>query len=139
MQNITNTRTNLKSNDNRIRDESWDDLVLQNLSQYVHNRVGSHLRDLEVNYIKLDDTSKQFRKGELVIQEEASRVYIILLFIKKIDDGRCECLKNPQKSEKITINIADIYHYSEFETIKQDIKPGEPNMGQDNILERYII
>ena len=32
-----------------------------------------------------------------------------------------------------------IYHYSDYETIKQDIKPGEPFMGLDYIIETYIM
>ena len=136
---LRDLQTDLTNSNSNIRDDAWNELIFNLLKKYVHNRVGTYLRDLEINYIKLDETSKKFKPGELVIYEESSRVYKILLFIK-IDSATCTCLnKNNDIYEEMDIHILDIYHYSEFETIKQDIKPGEPIAGQENILERYII
>ena len=32
-----------------------------------------------------------------------------------------------------------MYHYSEYEPIKQDCKLGEPIIGYETIIERYIL
>jgi len=111
--------------------------------EFIHNRTGTPLRDLEFPYIRKNDTRpRPFKTGELVIWEEKYETYKILLFIKNIGDKRCECvgknlMTNLYETKDIPVDL--LYHYSELETIKQDGKLGEPVIGPEHILERYIL
>jgi hypothetical protein len=61
--------------------------------EYIHNRVGTPLRDLEYPYIRKNDSRpRPFKIGELVIYEEKYETYKILLFIKNTDKTTCECV-----------------------------------------------
>ena len=128
-----------------VKDNFWIELIRKYLINYIHNRVGTQIRDTEVNYIRINDPRpRPYKAGELVVWEEKYESYKILLFIKNIQGSttECECVsKNITTGDYEIINISRdlLYHYSEFETIKQDSKLGEPIIGYDYILERYIL
>lgn len=121
----------------------WIDVIKTYLLDYVHNRVGTPIRDIEVNYInKFDTGPKKFKVGELVAQEVKYNTYKILLVID-ISSSNLECVSrnksDTNKIEKISVSDDLLYHYSEYDSIKQDSKPGEPFIGNENIIERYIL
>jgi hypothetical protein len=126
-------------------DKIWDDILLKFMCKldFIHNRVGTPLRDLEYPYVRKNDTRpRPFKIGELVIWEEKFETYKILLFVKNIDDKKSECVvknltTNLYETKEIPIDL--LYHYSELDTIKQDGKLGEPVIGPEHILERYIL
>jgi hypothetical protein len=123
----------------------WNDILLEFMYRlgFIHNRTGSPLRDLEYPYIRKNDTRpRPYKTGELVIWEEKYETYKILLFVKNIGDKRCECVgknltTNLYETKEIPVDL--LYHYSELETIKQDGKLGEPVIGPEHILERYLL
>ena len=122
---------------------TWGFFIKKYLKSYINNRVGTPIRDLEVNYIRKNETRpRPFKSGELVIWEEKYETYRIVLCLRNIDKTTYECItKNDISNEYENINCPTdmLYHYSEFETIKQDGKPGEPMIGYDYIIERYIL
>jgi hypothetical protein len=125
-----------------INDENtWGKILKKYLINYIHNRVGTVIRDLEVNYIRKNDSRPiPFKPGQLVILEEKFETYKIVLVIK--NDSNCLCITRDQTSnEFIEIEYPKdiLYHYLENETIKQDSKQGEPMIGYDYIIERYIL
>jgi hypothetical protein len=127
------------------QDEFWDIIIREFMVDmgYIHNRVGTPLRDLEYPYIRKNDIRpRPYKIGELVVFEEKFETYKILLFVKNTDASTCECIgKNPITNQYETKSISKdlLYHFSELETIKQDAKLGEPVIGYEHILERYII
>jgi hypothetical protein len=124
-------------------DQFWSWFIRKYLINYVHNRVGTPIRDLEVIYIrKADSRPRPFKVGELVVWEEKFENYKILLVIENKDPNYCKCVsKNLISNEYIITDIPKdlMYHYSEYETIKQDGKQGEPIIGYETIIERYIL
>lgn len=140
---FVDNQDDLKSNDNNTRETIWKQLIQDHLINYIHNRVGTSIRDLEVNYIrKIETRARPFKPGELVILEEKYETYKIVLWLKSVDSTKCICInKNDTTGEYVEeeYTIDMLYHYSEYETIKQDGKQGEPMIGNDHILERYII
>jgi hypothetical protein len=117
---------------------SFSEIISRNLVKYINNRVGTFIRDLEVPYIKKNDI-RPFKKGQIVVYESKFDTYQILLFIKNsdIDDNLCICIAD--NYNEITVNRDLLYHYSEFEPVKQDLKPGEPMTGIDHIIEKYTL
>ena len=122
---------------------TWGYFIKKYLIQYIHNRVGTSIRDLEVNYIRKTETrAMPFKPGELVVWEEKYETFKIVLWLSSINKTTCKCIsKNDATNEYIPIDcpVDMLYHYSEFETIKQDGKQGEPMIGYDYIIERYIL
>jgi hypothetical protein len=123
--------------------DSWEKILEKYLINYIHNRVGTSIRDLEVNYIRKNDSRPiPFKPGQLVIYEEKYETYKILLVVKNNTDN-CTCITRNDTDSNEFINIDCpkdmLFHYSENETIKQDGKQGEPMIGYDYIIERYIL
>jgi len=111
--------------------------------KYIHNRVGTPIRDLEVIYIRKNDSRpKPFKIGELVIYEENYETYKILLVIENNNENNCECVTKNNLTNLYEIGNYPkdlLYHYFEFEQIKQDGKQGEPMISYDYIIEKYIL
>lgn len=122
---------------------SWGVFLRKYLINYIHNRVGTSIRDLEVNYIRKNDSRpRPFKSGQLVIYEEKYETYKILLITENNNIHTCNCItKNEESNEYEEKEFPKdlLYHYSEFETIKQDSRQGEPAIGYDHIIERYIL
>lgn len=138
---IGDNKANLEKIDN---DKDWDDFIKEQLLGlgYIHNRVGTPIRDLEVRYIRKNDSRpKIFKTGELVIFEEKFETYKILLVIANNDEKLCRCVGKDSSGVYETKDYSKdlLYKYSEYETIKQDIKPGEPMISQESIVEKYLL
>jgi len=118
-------------------DTSFDQIIQNTFTEYVHNRVGTLIRTTEFPYIRKNDI-KPFRKGELIIYESKFENYEILLFIKNIDEYKSECIVkvNDQLIPK-ELPKDLLCHYSDHETIRQDVRPNEPSLTLDYIIETY--
>jgi len=129
--------------ENKDKNDLWLIIIKKHLLDYVHNRVGTPIRDLEVNYInKFDTGPKRFKNGELVVREVKFETYKILLVIENDENKESSvCVTRDKLNNVITEIVANdlLYHYSEFDSIKQDSKPGIPFIGNENIIERYIL
>ena len=121
----------------------WISIIEPFIREYIHNRVGTQIRDLELNYVKKNETRPiPFKKGELVIYEEKFETYKILLFLTTTKPELCKCITKNIITSEYEVNeypIGLLYHYSEYDTIKQDGKQGETIIGYDHIIERYIL
>jgi len=134
--NLSNFNKNLFINEFNV-------ILQTNLKNFVHNRIGTPLREPEVRYLSKGDV-RPFRKGELILYESKWLTYEIVLFMgfKDGSDNECKILtRNHENKELIEmIKPLDIlYHYSINEIIKQDTKPGEPSTSLDYIIESYEI
>ncbi len=141
-QDLIKNRELLKKGDIDKKD-FWSKIIRKYLMSYVHNRVGTPLRDLEVGYIrKIDTRPRPFKIGELVIWEEKYETYKVLLVVENNESNTCKCISKDLKTDmyiETSVPKDLLYHYSEFETIKQDAKPGEPVIVYEHIIERYIL
>lgn len=131
--------------DNRSDTNLWTNVIRKFLKDYIHNRVGTPLRDLEINYIrKNDNMTKPFKTGELVVWEEKFDEYKFLLVLKdnEPDKNHCKCISR-DKTTKDYIEISApkdlLYHYTDLEVIQQDGLDGNPIIGYDYIIEKYIL
>jgi hypothetical protein len=118
---------------------TFSDIIKRNFLKFLHNRIGTPLRDTEINYIKKSDI-RPFRTGELVIWEKNYETYEIVLYINNISEYECECASKENDEFVIKqINKDLIYHYSDNEIIKQDTKNGDSYFNMDYIIESYIL
>lgn len=118
---------------------TFEDIIKNNFLKYVHNRVGTPIRDPELRYIIKSDI-RPFRKGNLVVYETRYQNYEILLYLENKDEYTCKCVTKENGDCIIrTIPKDLLYHYSNSEIIRQDIKVGEPSLNLDYIIENYVI
>jgi hypothetical protein len=118
---------------------SFSDIIRRNFLKYLHNRIGTPLRDSELPYVKKTDI-KPFRTGELVVWEKNYDSYEVVLYLNNSTEYECECAsKEGNNFVTKRVNKDLIYHYSDYETIKQDSKSGEPYFNMDYIIESYIL
>ena len=118
---------------------SFGEVIQRNFLKYLHNRIGTPLRDSELSYVRKSDI-RPFRKGQLVVWEKNFDSYEIVVYLNNISEYEYECASR-EKDTFVTkhVNKDLIYHYSDYETIKQDSKPGEPYFSMDYIIESYIV
>ena len=120
-------------------DISYDEIIQRNFLKFLHNRIGTSLRQLELPYVRKTDV-KPFRKGQLVVWEKSYDTYELVLYLNNTNQYECKCASKEGDSFVVKdVNKDLIYHFSDYETIKQDSKPNEPYMSMDYILESYTL
>jgi hypothetical protein len=132
--NLSNFNKNLFMNEFNI-------VLRTNLKNFVHNRIGTPLRESEVRYISKGDV-RPFKKGELILYESKWQTYEIVLFMELLDDAECYIITKDLQNNELFVKKSPLdilYHYSNTEIIKQDTKPGEPSLNLDYIIESYQI
>jgi len=133
--------TNLSNFDKNLFMNEFNSVLRLNLKDYVHNRIGTPIREPEVRYISKGDV-RPFRKGELILYESKWQTYEIVLFMELLNDSECTIMTRNLENNELFLKKSPIdilFHYSNNETIRQDIKPGEPALSLDYIIESYEI
>jgi hypothetical protein len=116
---------------------SYEKIIQNNFIKFLHNRIGTPLRQLEIGNIKRMDVSP-FRKGQLVVWEKSYDNYEIVIYLDNKDEYNCNCATKENNLYIIKEISKDlIFHYSDYEIIQQDAKPNEAYMNMDYILETY--
>jgi hypothetical protein len=120
-------------------DLSFEEVITRNFLKYLHNRIGTSLRQSELPYVRKTDV-KPFRKGQLVVWEKSYDTYELVIFLGSESEYKNRCAsKDGNICEMKSIDKDLTYHFSEYENIKPDVKPGEPFYGSDYIIETYIL
>jgi hypothetical protein len=133
LDNITKSNFSIKEYEKQI--------LYKYLANFVHNRVGTDIRDLEKINISKDSISP-FRPGEISIYEEKYDTYKIVLFleIEINSNNNYKCItRDKGVITEISIDKGNLHHYSSSGEIYQDIKPGDSSFTIDNLIETYII
>lgn len=112
------------------------------MRRFMNNRVGTYLKEVEVQNIRRDE-QRNITKGQLVVYEDGSSSYKFVIFINLVDQGIASILtKNEPANEDIiemTVPITSLYGYSKMEQILQNYKPNESSLNEDDLLETYIV
>ena len=116
--------------------------IFKYMRPFINNRVGTFLKENETINIRKDE-QRDFKKGQMVVYEEATSSYKFVIFVELAEGGVAFVLtKNePTNSDIIDlkINIGSLYGYSKIEQIQQNFKPNESLLSEDELLETYII
>ena len=116
--------------------------IFKYMTCYLHNRIGTYLRENEVNNIRRDDT-RQFTTGQLVVLEDGYGSYKFVIYININQNGLARIYtKNEHTDNDIiesTVPITSLINYSKAEPITQTYKANEAKMNEDELLETYII
>lgn len=123
--------------------KSFEEIIIDNCYRFIHNRVGTLIRESEYANIRKNEY-KRFNRGELVIWEEKYDRYKIVLYIQDEDEYNSLCYtrvnnNNDSSFTKQLIQKDLLYHYSEDEIIRQDIRVNEPSYNLDYLIETYNV
>lgn len=116
--------------------------ILRHMKSFLHNRVGTYLKESEVAN-KRNDNVGNFKKGEMVILEEGNSKFRFVLYVG-VNNGMATIITKEKYDdkgyiEKHNVPATGLFGYLQTEPIQQIYKPNEQNLGEENLLETYII
>ena len=124
------------------RSTNIGDCIFQYMRQFLNNRIGTYLKELEIINIRRDGIP-QFIKGDIVVYEEANNTYRFVMYIETDVNGQAKILtkSKPTDNDTISGNVPEtsLFNYSKIETIVQNFRPNEANLNEEDILETYIL
>lgn len=122
-------------------DKNIKKYIMKYMRQFLHNRVGTYLKENEIINIRRDDV-REFKTGQMVVYEDGYGSYKFVIFMNTLDGVSTILTKGIQSDVDIIeekIPISSLMNYSKAEPIMQTFRPNETNMNEDDLLETYII
>jgi|SaaInlStandDraft_4_1057021.scaffolds.fasta_scaffold16605_1 hypothetical protein len=119
------------------------DYVYKHFRMFLHNRIGTYLKDTELANIRRDDPSP-YSKGQLVVREVGRDTYKWVMYIKPADGINQSIVLSKSDSlnddiiEKTVANDSLINYYHSA-PLEQKMKTPSLNFNEDNLLETYSI
>ena len=140
------SRTNRKVNLPRNVTLFVDEIVKQNMSCFMNNRIGTLLKINEINNIRKDDIS-YFKRGECLVHEFDNNLFKFVLF-ESVNmtsraginrDANVFTRSNPTDKDIIyaKVPLDTLYRYSDYEQIQQEFNG--KILSSDKLLETYVI
>ncbi len=118
------------------------DCVFQFMRQFLNNRIGTYLKELEITNIRRDGIH-QLVKGDIVVYEESNNTYRFVMYIETDVNGQAKVLTKSKPNDNdiidATVPETSLLNYSKIESIIQNFKPNEVNLNEEDILETYIL
>jgi hypothetical protein len=117
-----------------------NECIYTTMRQFMNNRIGTILSKQEQeNYSRI---GKNFANGNLVVYEESPGVFKFVLFRNiSPSTGMAHILThNDHTSVDIVstnVPIGNLYEYSKIQPIKQNYKPNEAKLDENELLETY--
>lgn len=119
--------------------------ILNFMNGFIHNRVGTYLKNAEVAN-KRENDNKKFEKGDILVHKIDNDTYKFVLYLG-VENGRASIItKNNHddndyiiKDGQFGVGVNELMHYIKTEPILQNYKPNEQNLSDDGLLETYII
>lgn len=115
--------------------------ILKYMTPFLHNRIGTYLKDSEIPNIRRDDM-REFTKGQILVYVDSYGSFKFVIFIETINGNSKILTKDDNQNSyiiEISIPVSSLFNYSKSEQIMQIFKPNESNMNEDELLETYII
>jgi hypothetical protein len=118
--------------------------LLKYMRCYLHNRIGTYLKESEVSNIRRDDKS-EIKAGQLVIIEDGNGSFKVVTYISpdSTNDKMARIFTKQEHTDKDIIEGLyekdSLINYSKADPIMQTFKSNEANMNEDDLLETYVI
>lgn len=121
-------------------DKNIKKYIIKYMHMFMHNRIGTYLREGEVANIRRDDT-REFKRGQLLVNEDGFVSYKFVMFLET-NNGTSKILSKLEPNDddliESTVPVASLINYSRAENIIQTFKPNEANMNEEDLLEIYV-
>lgn len=130
------------SNAKTPEEKSIKTYIVKYMKKYLHNRVGTYLKDSEITSIRRED-GRPFVKGQIAVYEDGHGSYKFVIFCNYENgtDSAKIITKNDGTNDLVfdIVNSSMILNYSKAEPIMQTFRQNEANMNEDDLLETYIV
>jgi hypothetical protein len=114
------------------------------MTNFMNNRVGGPLTELEINNIKRGGI-KQFTKGQIVIHNDSDGVEKFVIHVGTMSNGTARIITrdglDPNTSNFIEKDVdpSSLTEYSVVEKVKQNFNMNTANMNEESLLETYTL
>ncbi len=123
------------------KEKNIEKYIIKYMKKFIHNRVGSYLKESEV-LNKRDDDVSEFKKGNILVHPAGNNKFKFVMYLG-VENGLATIItkQNPENSDYIEekINVNSLKNYIKTEPIQQNYKPNEENLTEEGLLETYII
>jgi hypothetical protein len=114
--------------------------ILRHMKTFIHNRVGTFLKDTEITHIRRDQLN--FKKGQIVVLPVAHDQYKFVMYLET-NDKNAKIVTKEKHTDKnyieTEISYSQLIGYVESDPIQQDRRGNEQNLMEENLLETYIV
>lgn len=122
-------------------DKNIGKYIFKFMREFMHNRIGTYLKEAEVQKIK-NNTLSDIKRGDIMILGETNGTYKFVLYVSSNNDNATILTKT--KIDDIDIieqncNVNSLQSYIQSEAIVQNFKPNEENLTEEGLLETYIV
>uniref|UniRef100_A0A6C0EE24 Uncharacterized protein n=1 Tax=viral metagenome TaxID=1070528 RepID=A0A6C0EE24_9ZZZZ len=109
------------------------------MKMFIHNRIGTYLKEAEVQNLRREDAERP-KKGDIVVLQESGGKYKFGLYVESEKEQiKIITKENPTNEDYIEKTYPSFISYSKTEPIAQTFKIGETNFSEENLLETYTI
>jgi hypothetical protein len=123
------------------KEKNIEKYIIKYMKKFIHNRVGSYLKESEISNIRRDDVGEP-KKGDILVHEAGNNKFKFVIYLG-VDNNIATIItkENPENSDYIDkkVNVHSLINYMKTEPISQNYKPNEENLTEEGLLETYII
>jgi hypothetical protein len=145
--------------DTGCTDQYVDYYIHKHMRRFLHNRVGTYLKEIEVQDFRRN-MGGDFKRGELVVYEANNDTFEWVIFdglakektkeeeTKEADKAKYKTgvariltrhKANSDVIEDREVPIGNLHRFTKHIRIEQNFKPAESNLNEDELLETYKI
>lgn len=138
----------IRTDASESRNKSIDYYIKKFMTRFMNNRVGTLLKEDEINNIQQSAT-KDFRRGQVVAYEFNHQTYQFVIYLGRTrtndatvitaQDARTWEDTRKNRRMQTTVPFSSLFAYSVHEPIVQNYKPNESNLSEEQMLEVYVI
>jgi hypothetical protein len=132
--NKINSNINTSSND-------ISTYILEHFTMFMNNRIGTYLKQAELELIRKDDM-RNVKPGQMIVLDEGNQTYKFVLYLKTNSNQNATILYKDDSSNDIIskdVSMSLLFNYSRHEPILQTYKINEANLTEESIIETYNI
>jgi hypothetical protein len=116
--------------------------IMKFMKRYINNRVGTYLKENEVNNVREKD-NEELKKGDIMVEPIDNRTFKVVLLGGSPNNGQINILTKEKIDDKDytekNISVHSLRHYSKSDPIQQNFKPNDENFTEEGLLETYIV
>jgi hypothetical protein len=115
--------------------------MIKYMKQFLNNRVGTFLKENEINYVK-SEAGLNIKAGQIVVYETSNNTYKFAIFHARNNNNTVKLITRDKPKSDIDfkdIPIGNVKNYIRDDNVLQNYKPNTANLNEDDLLEVYVI
>jgi hypothetical protein len=125
----------------RDKDKNIEKYIITYMREFIHNRVGTYLKKVEVPNVRENDT-KRFEKGDIVVYKIDNDTYKFVMYLTAKNGDHLILTKDKHDQKNYGEELVDsktLVNYVRTENIAQNFKPNEEDLSEEGLLETFVV